>query len=346
MRWDLFCRVIDNWGDAGVCWRLAADLGSRGETVRLVIDDPSPLAWMAPADAAGVEVVQWSDAAADLAPRDVVIEAFGCDPPPRFVERMTAMPRPPVWVNLEYLSAEPHVDASHGLPSPQQAGPGRGLSKWFWFPGFTEASGGLIREPGLLQARATFERDRWLADIGVACEAGERVVALFCYDNARLPELIDLLADEATLLLVTHGLAATQVAPLLGRSLRRAALRAVLLPLLPQRQFDRLLWSADIAFVRGEDSPVRAVWAGVPFVWQIYPQHDGVHARKLDALLDRMQAEAPLRRLWRCWNDLDDVPLALPPLAPWRTQAEAFRDRLAAREDLGDRLIAFATARR
>lgn len=346
MRWDVFCRVIDNWGDAGVCWRLAADLASRGERVRLWIDDPSPLSWMAPGGAAGVEVVAWNDGAPQVEPGDAVVEAFGCDPPAAFVARMAAAARAPVWIDLEYLSAEAHVDASHGLPSPQQVGPGRGLVKRFWFPGFTAGSGGLIREPGLLQARAAFDRDGWLDEIGAPRDAGERVVVLFCYDNARLPELLDRLGDRRTLLLVAAGIAARQVAPQLGSSLRRGSLRAVLLPLLTQPAFDRLLWSADLAFVRGEDSLVRAIWAGVPFVWHIYPQHDGVHARKLSALLDRMQADAPLRALWRRWNGLDDGPLAVPALEPWQERAGAFRDRLAAREDLTSRLIAFAESRR
>ena len=42
MRWDLFCRALDNYGDIGVGWRLAADLGARGEAVRLWLDDPAP----------------------------------------------------------------------------------------------------------------------------------------------------------------------------------------------------------------------------------------------------------------------------------------------------------------
>ncbi|HET9045379.1 MAG TPA: elongation factor P maturation arginine rhamnosyltransferase EarP, partial [Casimicrobiaceae bacterium] len=25
-RWDVFCKVVDNFGDAGVCWRLARQL--------------------------------------------------------------------------------------------------------------------------------------------------------------------------------------------------------------------------------------------------------------------------------------------------------------------------------
>ena len=31
--WDIFCQVIDNHGDVGVCWRLARELAARGHTV-------------------------------------------------------------------------------------------------------------------------------------------------------------------------------------------------------------------------------------------------------------------------------------------------------------------------
>ena len=77
----MFCRVIDNHGDLGVAWRLCADLAARGERVRLWVDDAAALAWMAPQGHAGVEVVAWTEPAPDLEPGDVVVEAFGCDPP-------------------------------------------------------------------------------------------------------------------------------------------------------------------------------------------------------------------------------------------------------------------------
>ena len=125
MRWDLFCRVIDNFGDIGVCWRLAADLAARGDTVRLWVDDARALAWMAPQGAPRVEVHAWAESA-QAEPAEVVVEAFGCDPPEAFVARMAARTAPPRWINLEYLSAEPYVERSHRLPSPQLAGPGRG----------------------------------------------------------------------------------------------------------------------------------------------------------------------------------------------------------------------------
>ena len=341
MHWDLFCRVIDNFGDIGVCWRLAADLGARGESVRLRVDDASALAWMAPQGAPGVQVVPWDT---DTEPGDVVVEAFGCDPPPAFVAAMAQRERPPLWINLEYLSAEAYVKRSHGLRSPQMSGPGRGLDKWFFYPGFEPGTGGLLREPGLLDERRRFDGRAWLQSQGLAPPPGERVVSLFCYPTAPVGELLQTLAEAPTLLLLTPGAALAAPCP--------SALRCLQLPWLSQPDYDRLLWACDLNFVRGEDSFVRAIWAGAPFVWQIYPQHDGAHAAKLDALLDRMLADAEpalataVRRLWHAWNGLRPGPAALPPAAAWQLLARNWRERLLTQPDLGTQLLGFVAERR
>ena len=347
MHWDLFCRVVDNFGDIGVCWRLAADLAARGQAVRLWVDDASALAWMAPYGAPGVEVLGF-DNAAQADPGEVVVEAFGCDPPAGFVARMAAQPSPPVWINLEYLSAEPWVERSHGLPSPQLAGPGAGLAKWFFFPGFTAGTGGLIREADLLPRQQAFDRGAWLLGNGAARQPGERIVSLFCYDSAPVDALLDRLGDQPTLLLAAAGVAGRRVSALLGPGLQRGLLRAELLPLLTQRDFDHLLWASDLNFVRGEDSFVRAQFAGRPFVWQIYPQHDGAHAAKLRAFLALFGAvaEAPL---WLAWNGLAQPLPPLPPAGPWRARAAQWRDWLLAAgappHDLAAALIGFAKER-
>ena len=347
MKWDLFCRVVDNFGDVGVCWRLAADLAARGEQVRLWIDDASALAWMAPHGARGVEVRAWPQGDVDVEPFDVVIETFGCDPPAPFVARMAARRPAPLWINLEYLSAEPYVERSHGLPSPQSGGPGAGLLKWFFYPGFTAYTGGLIREQGLLQRRQAFDAAEWLRSRSIARRPGERVVSLFCYENPALPALLAALAVAPTLLPATVGHASRQVATALGASMARGALRAVTLPHLSQLDFDHLLWSADLNLVRGEDSFVRAQWAGVPFLWHAYPQHDGAHQAKLDAFLTRHLDGASgawalrCRDLWLRWNGAAGQ-LQLPPLEPWRAHCQAWCDKLAAHQDLGTQLLSFA----
>lgn len=299
MRWDVFCRVIDNHGDLGVCWRLAADLAVRGEQVRLWVDDASALRWMAPGGCAGVEVLPWREPLPAEEPGDVVIEAFGCDPPVQFVARMAASARPPVWVNLEYLSAEDYVERSHGLPSPQFSGPGRGLTKWFFYPGFTARTGGLLREPGLDARRRSFDPQAWrVHGWPSTVDRQARVISLFCYDNPGLPALLDSLRRAPTKLFVTPGPAARQVAAWLGHEARpgqhfqSGEMGLWFLPWLSQPQYDELLWSCDLNFVRGEDSLVRALWAARPFVWQLYPQADTAHLAKLAAFLRLYLAQA------------------------------------------------------
>jgi uncharacterized repeat protein (TIGR03837 family) len=330
MLWDIFCRVIDNYGDAGVCWRLAADLGARGVSVRLWLDDPSMLDWMAPNGAARVEVVAWTGSPPALEPGDVVIEAFGCDPPPAFVARMAGREQPPVWINLEYLSAEDYVERSHRLPSPQH----NGLTKWFFYPGFTARTGGLLREPGLMPARQSFDRAAWLAAHGIAVRPGERLASLYCYANDELPRLAGALAGQPTLLLSTPG-PAQRIQP-------NGALRVHPLPWLSQSDYDRLLWACDLNFVRGEDSFVRAMWAGAPFVWHIYPQHDAVHAAKLDAFLDRFGADEPVRALFKAWNGLGAWPMAWPDPVAWQLACTRWRQSLLDQTDLTGQLLGFA----
>ncbi len=349
MLWDLFCRVIDNFGDIGVCWRLAADLGARGERVRLWVDDASALRWMAPSGSAGVELRAWPEDRVDIEPGDIVIEAFGCELPDAFVRRMAGKAAPPLWVNLEYLSAEDFVERSHRLSSPQVSGPSVGLRKYFFYPGFTPRTGGLIRETDLLARQHAFDPPAWLAAHGAAAQPGEQVISLFCYEQAALPALLDQLAQQPTLLLATTGHAARQITALLGATLRRGALRTVELPALTQPDYDHLLWAADLNFVRGEDSFVRAQWAGKPFVWQIYPQHDDVHLAKLDAFLDRFAATPELRAFWHAWNARNADQVRLPPLpavTPWRQQCGIWRDSLLAQPDLATQLIGFAAETR
>ena len=59
MHWDMFCRVIDNYGDIGVCWRLAADLARAARACGCGSTMRRALAWMAPDGATGVQVVPW-----------------------------------------------------------------------------------------------------------------------------------------------------------------------------------------------------------------------------------------------------------------------------------------------
>ena len=365
LHWDLFCRVVDNFGDLGVCWRLARDLLARGQPVRLWVDEPALAGRMTQAQP-GLEIVPWTDPAPALAPRDVVIEAFGCDPPPDFVAAMARAEKPPVWINLEYLSAEPYVVRSHGLPSPQGSGPGAGLRKWFFYPGFERGTGGLLREPDLQRRRQHFDRHAWLGQWEPHMAAQRRTVSLFAYPTAPLEALLQAWSEarQPTWLLVAWGELQTRAQAWLDQHPQHAHwLHLTALPWLTQPDFDHLLWSCDLNLVRGEDSLVRALWAGHPFVWQIYPQHDGAHEAKLQAFIDMAFIEDPalvarLESDWRAWCGLgaraltDAVARALPfaqgdPAleARWTHQAQRTSLRLASLADLGGALMAFALSK-
>lgn len=335
-RLDLFCQVIDNFGDAGVCWRLARQLaGEYGFRVRLWIDKPAVLQKICPEivpdrveqEVAGIKVSLWPQDFPFVLPDDipdVVIEGFGARLPESYVLQMAARSHAPVWINLEYLSAESWVGESHLMASPQSWIP---LTKYFYFPGFADNTGGLIREAGLFA-----ERDAWQADpSGMArcflppakMDGVKRplLVSLFCYHDAPVFSLFDLFerCGREVVCLVPEGVASDVLASFMhrpaqaGTLFRKGTLTVRILPMVPQADYDRLLWSCDLNFVRGEDSFVRAQWAARPFVWHIYPQEDDVHRIKLDAFLDCFLAgmstahAETVRRFWYAWNGVDDM---------------------------------------
>ncbi len=372
MQWDIFCRVIDNHGDLGVSWRLSADLAARGHTVRLWVDEPAALRWMAPGALEqrwpGVEVLDWersrdASALAHLESADVWVECFGCEIAPEFIafhaikvdRGQPGGPQRPCWINLEYLSAEDYVARCHGLPSPVMHGAAQGWTKHFFYPGFTPATGGLLREPGLLARAQAFasdeQRTAWLADRGVDYQ-GELLVSLFCYEPAMLGGLLQQLdhADRAVHLLVTPGRAQQAVAALQAQGARYQTLQITQLEPMSQRNFDHLLWLCDLNFVRGEDSLVRALWAGKPLVWQIYPQHDDAHHAKLEAFLQMLGASASLRRFHQLWNGFcapqmgEGLPLEDLPV--WAQDVQAARSRLMKMDDLTTRLVQFVAKNR
>jgi len=331
--WDIFCDVVDNYGDIGVTWRLARQLASEHALqVRLWVNDmrafvrlcPAAVADAAVQSHAGVEVHAWSARWQPVDVADVVIGAFACQLPDAYVADMAAQPRPPLWLNLDYLSAEGWVEGCHGLPSPQA----NGLRKVFFFPGFTPRTGGLLRERQLLDERAAFmsphndARAAFLAGLRIDPVPGARLLSLFAYENPALGEWLDALASDARPmhLLVPHGRILGDVQAWLhcealeaGDVHRRGSLTVQVLPFVAQPDYDRLLWCCDFNAVRGEDSFVRAQWAARPMLWHIYVQEEYAHWEKLEAFLDLYTADLPaetaaaLRDFWRAWNQAQAV---------------------------------------
>lgn len=370
--WDIFCVVVDNYGDIGVTWRLARQLVAEHPLrVRLWVDDLQTFVRLCPEACAeadrqvlsGVEVRRWWPHWPEVEPADVVIEAFACALPPAYVDAMRACGRRILWLNLEYLSAEDWVVGCHGLPSLQ----GNGLQKFFFFPGFQPGVGGVTRESGLLPARRDFQhradaRAAFLARWGLEAAPGTQLVSLFAYENAAIAGWLEALscAAEPTLLLVPAGRALPDVARWLGvaglaagERHRRGALAVAVLPFVDQDDYDRLLWACDFNAVRGEESFLRAQWAERPFVWHIYPQAEDAHWDKLWAFF-RLYGEGlsdpargALEGFWRAWNDGEGAGQAWNALRAHESEllehAGHWCAVLESRGDLAGKLVCFYT---
>jgi uncharacterized repeat protein (TIGR03837 family) len=341
--WDIFCTVIDNHGDLGVCWRLTRQLLAQGQSVRLWVDDASALAWMAPEAPTlpKLQVLPWaaasqSEVLKNLEPADVWIEAFGCTLPEAFVAHGVAThPQQPAWINLEYLSAEDWVPRMHNMPSPVMSGPAKGWTKRFFYPGFTADTGGLLRETDLQERHQRFDRAAWRQQHAPHLAPGGLLISLFCYEPASLPQLLAQLVGTPHHLLVAPGRPLAAVHQALAGMPVHPSWSA--LPYTTQNGFDEMLWACDLNFVRGEDSLVRALWAGQPFIWHIYPQDDNAHHVKLDAFLDWMQAPESLRRAHRVWNGMEagEWPaLSSSALADWTACVQTARQQLLQQTDL------------
>ncbi|MBD2858784.1 elongation factor P maturation arginine rhamnosyltransferase EarP [Spongiibacter sp. KMU-158] len=335
-RWDIFCCVVDNFGDIGICWRLARQLANEYSlAIRLWVDKPEAFLAICPSVTFLNEQAQFENVAIHTWPEhwpqttaeqtaDVVIEAFGCDLPATYLKAMSEREQAPLWLNLEYLSAEDWVESCHLLPSPQT----NGLKKTFFFPGFTDKTGGLLREENLIEQRRRFQskggaKQQFLASLGVHQTNQAVLVSLFTYPNTALPLWLDELANgtQRCHLLIPQGLISQAVAKYLaqqklnvGERYQKGQLCIQAIPFISQQEYDQLLWSCELNLVRGEDSFVRAQWAGQPMLWHIYPQAEAAHLIKLEAFLSHytrtMTAEnaAQYRSISMAWNSAEAPP--------------------------------------
>ncbi len=327
IRWDIFCTVIDNFGDIGFCWRLSRQLvHEHGMEVRLWVDNLESFAqivsdinldveqqWLH-----GVEICFWQQSFSNIKPANVIIEAFSCELPNSYIVAMAALPQSPVWINLEYLSAENWVIGCHHLPSFHPYLP---LVKHFFFPGFVQGTGGLLLEKDLLAAKGKFNNTAQAAfwqKKGIYLRTkSELRISLFCYDGAPIHELFSawVVSDVPICVLIPQGSVFDAVAdffgidsPKIGEILQSGHLKVCFIPFLEQNEYDQLLWACDVNFVRGEDSFVRAQWAARPFVWNIYPQAEESHRIKLEAFLNLYtegmspDMSATVSSLWHAWN--------------------------------------------
>ena len=313
--WDIFCTVIDNYGDIGVTWRLAKQLATEYQLpIKLWVDDLASFQHILPQldpklerqHFDNIEIIVWNQQTPNTwCTGEVIIEAFACELPVNIKSQLQELgTKAPTWLNLEYLSAEAWVDDIHGLPSIQN----NGIKKYFFFPGFSEKSGGLTCESDLFERQQSFlakndVKANFLAKLGIEYRQ-QKIISVFSYETPALESLVThFVNDEAeTILLVPNSRSLTSITQALNiernqlkvsESIRIGNLSLAVLPFTNQEGFDELLWLADINIIRGEDSFLRAQWAKKPFIWHIYPQDEQAHIEKLNAFLDRYCEQLP-----------------------------------------------------
>ncbi len=360
---DMFCRVIDNFGDAGIAWRLAQSLTrEKGWQVRLIIDDAETLSAFVPqvnpatpGTVKGVSVVLWTDEG-PAKPADIVIELFSCRLPEAYeaaiAKRMQSTPC--AVFALDYLTAESYAEESNGLPSPH---PRYGYRKTFLFPGFTRKTCGVIYEKNLQASFAAFReqngRNCVLRRLG-ADPAHPFTLYYFAYPQMPTNAFARMLAgDKRDIQIVcAPGAASENLLKALEFPAKPPHIKTVRAPMVPQSDFDFVIASCDAALVRGEDSTMRVQLAGVPLIWTLYPQQEDTHLVKLAAFEKLYGAKlSPEARTawgtlesfvnngttdenaWRHWRDR---------FSEMRTGAMLWRDSLFAASSLTERISQLA----
>ncbi|MDD2842160.1 MAG: elongation factor P maturation arginine rhamnosyltransferase EarP [Tolumonas sp.] len=371
--WDVFCTVVDNYGDIGVTWRLARQLVNEYHVpVRLWVDDlvsfqrlcPRLDTQLAQQTIDNVLIGHWNaHFPIDMQPGKVVIEAFACELPLSLQHHMQQMDKPPVWLNLEYLTAESWIDSCHGLPSRQDQ-----LTKFFFFPGFSAKSGGLLCENTLFAARQQWQqqskqRQQFCQQRHLLpSQPNELFISLFSYENTALPALFNCWQSHPTPIrcLIPAGRTLNSLQTVLpaevcqaGGRWQQGSLTVEVLPMTDQTGYDQLLWSCDINIVRGEDSFLRAQWAARPFLWHIYPQEEEAHLEKLQAFLARYTENmspvlaSTVQQLFLTFNQAHPEEFiaswtALQPYwSEWQQQAQQWPQTALAGGNLASQLVQF-----
>ncbi len=373
---DIFSHVIDNFGDAGVALRLASELSYRiaHHPIRLFTDAYELTNRLLGETCicvnnagANLSIHPWTSTTCwnDLTPADLIIETFGCDIPTEYLKK--AYVRGGVWFNLEYLSAESWIEECHLGESLLDSG---SLRKFFFMPGFTKATGGLITRaikltsphtavPNAARAVRTFAQS-----YGYTPTEPEFIGFLFCYDFEHASFFDALVNYPTRILLIACGDQAHEaVKNNMKQGVRETNfliheknLTVLLAPFVNQASFDTLIAGSDFALIRGEDSLAQAVLAHVPCIWDIYKQERSVHTKKLIAFLDRIKpffADQLIftgyQELMHQYNSDSDLTTTLQwiwflnNLSPLKQSAVEFASYLNKNCNLCDQMLFYAT---
>lgn len=305
---DIFCEIIDNFGDIGVVYRLAKELknlyGDRVE-IRVFlnrvdefisINKKAKLVEYQEID--GIVYITNEYLAKNIctfSPANVIIEAFGCNILEEYLER--AKEESSLLINLEYLSGEDWIEDIHLMESPLGAPK---LKKYFFMPGFTEKTGGVIVDSLFLDRKKSVlkNKDMYLNKYIPEIEKEDYFIGtIFSYEKNFLP-LLDVLIENKrkNCLLILGEKSQTSIKSIIqdldgvtskDDIYQYRNIMFKFMPFLEQEEYEELINLVDYNFVRGEDSFVRALLTGKPFIWHIYLQDEMAHMDKIEGFVGK-----------------------------------------------------------
>ena len=280
---DIFCQVIDNYGDVGVAYRLAREFKRvyPNKKLRFVINQIEELNLIRKSE--NIEVILYKDISKIENSADLIIESFGCEIPKEYMDK--ALKNAKLIINLEYFSAEKWVDDFHL----QESFLGGNLKKYFFIPGLSEKSGGILLDNEFLQRKKKVEANKeyYLEKFGIK-EKYDLIGSVFSYKknfDSLIEELKKL--DKKIILLILSEKTQKNFIKYFDNGNNYDKIKFVKLPFFTYDKYEELLALCDFNLVRGEDSFGRALLLGKPFLWHIYPQDENTHIKKLESFLEK-----------------------------------------------------------
>ena len=308
MEITVLCKVVDNFGDIGVVFRLCRALSElkKNLEIRLVVSNLDSFAKISKGidstktfqEFRGWKVFDWNDSALckkefSKNPPEFILECFQCGRP-EWLEELLFSPQFNLnvqIVNVEYLTAESWADDFHLLKSGTRSAK---IKKINFMPGFTKKTGGLILDKNFMRCLS----EKKFALNLVKQNLDKKILSEDFSDSFKIlifsyPKNFDFLASaikefsflKKIIVFVASGAGADSA----KISLKKFKVNFICLPFMQQEVWDAFLSLMDFSFVRGEDSFSRCCLFGNPFIWNIYPQEEEFHIVKLNAFLQKIK---------------------------------------------------------
>jgi len=271
---DIFSRFIDNYGDISIPLRLAHGLfidHSVTSNVFLTSNELTQKILDKNLFNENINIIDIDKMDNNFLPNTNIVTIFDTQLPISYEAKLTSKN---LLINYEYFSAEQWVDDFHLRESINKK-----YKKIFYIPGVGEHSGVPIfgiNDKGLYRPESL----------------DTKTINFFCYFNENIEASVKVLRTNFP-----------QYDSVLHDRFDKDKSRGK--NLLSFNDFDKALSNSLINFVRGEDSLIRAILAGSPFIWQPYIQENGLHVTKLNAFLDHYFISLPqqLREIFLIWNN-------------------------------------------